>query len=271
MAKKEDCVTDLDLTGSCQFFDSKPFIDAANILVAADEPLRALKLLEGLPGFYRDNIPSEIHELKRRIKRDLATPTFYMEEKPSPRYADDNAVNDIPKLFGEYVTTLLRGQLIQKDVLEMNHSIPSILDLGPGEYWLPIGMKYLIGRLFSYKGVGLCNSNEAGARPFLDDLFPYLGKPNIFVACELIEHLHHEDDIRTEFERHAPDASIIHISTPKYSFDGRADQIQWENKKGLGHLRTYTPREFHNVVARMFPEFQWKLWDSQILHMRGER
>ena len=263
----------MDMTGSVEFWDSKPFIDAANILTAADEPLLALKVLDSVPSFYRDNIPTDILALKNKIRKHLATPVFYLQEKPSPRYADDNAVEDIPKLFASYVESLLRGQMILKDVRDINSEklCPVIVDLGPGEYWLPIGLKHL-GADFHYRGIGLCDSNRLGAAHFLSvNEMASEGRADIFVACELIEHLHCEQDIRTEFERNAPDAKIIHISTPLYTFDGRASQIDWEAKGGLGHLRTYSPTDFFAVVSRMFPEFKCALTVSQIMHIRGER
>lgn len=262
----------MDMTGSCEFFHSKPFIDAANILCAADEPLLALKVLDSVPAFYRDHRPIDIQELRAKIYKHLATPIFYMQEKPSPRFAESNTVEDVPKLFSEYVTHLLRGQMILADVQRMNTlgQTPNILDLGPGEYWLPIGMKYLGGR-FGYRGIGLCDANENASRPYLTEVPSDFDKADIFVACELIEHLHHEQDIRTEFERYAPDARIIHISTPLYTYDGRMESLDWEAKGGLGHLRTYSPHEFFRVVQGMFPEFRFSQYQSNIMHLRGER
>ena len=98
---------------------------------------------------------------------------------------------------------------------------------------------------------------------------PEEGAPRIFIACEIIEHLHHERDIRTEFERAKAQADIIHMSTPKYTFDGRIERLNWKEAGELGHLRTYTPAEFMRVVTRMFPEYTFALYDSQILHLRG--
>lgn len=260
----------MDITGSCEFWDSKPFVDAANILTAADEPLRALTLLDQLPGFYRDHMPVEIHELRKRILANLTPPTWYMQEKPSPHF--ELYGDNVPNVFSQFVTGLLRGQKVWKDVHDANArgEVPNIVDLGPGEFWLPIGMKHLGGQ-FGYRGIGISAAHDSAARPYLAGVSSDFAKADIFVACEIIEHLHHEQDIRTEFERYAPDASIVHISTPLYSFDGRQCQLDWEAKKGLGHVRTYTPQEFYHVVSRMFPEFKWDMVRSSVMHLRGER
>lgn len=257
----------INLIGSVEFFDIKPFIDAANILVAADEPMRALQLLDNLPAYYRDHYPIAAQELKRKIYSLLATPAFYATNPYDQLVRVDNA--------HEVVKNTLRGNLIQKDLEAFNekNQSPHIIDLGPGEYWLPIGLKKL-GFKFTYQDIGLCNNAKLLARPHLEEEMRDkrdAQSPVIFVACEIIEHLHHEADIRVDLERtgHTPD--IIHISTPRYTFDGRASQLDWQKKGDLGHLRTYTPREFHSVVTKMFPEYTFNLYDSQIMHLRGVR
>lgn len=255
--------------GPCGFWDSKPFIEAANILVAADEPLRALKLLKELPGFYRDNQPPEIHALIRKIHQYLATPVFYAGN------FWDTQVQDVDKATSA-LDGLLRGILIRQDVEKYNQQkiTPHIIDLGPGEYWLPIALSHK-GFHFTYQGVGLCKEAEMKARALLPghivDKKPAHNPPTIFVACELIEHLHNENDILVEFERNQADAEIIHVSTPKYTYDTKADQIEWENKGCLGHLRTYTPKEFQDVVQSMFTGYNWGYCDSYIMHLRGTK
>ena len=254
------------LTGSCEFFSLKPFLDAANILVAADEPMRALSLLDNLPGFYRDHIPAEVVELKNRIYSLLATPAFYATNPYDQLVRHETA--------DQVVVSTLRGQLILKDVKDCNekNQTPHIIDLGPGEYWLPIGLKKLSCK-FTYKAIGLCNNAHLLAREHIAqemDANPDPQSPRIFVACEIIEHLHHEQDLRVDLERNGGNAQILHFSTPKYTFDGRASQLDWTKKGDLGHLRTYTPREFQLVVTRMFPEYNFSYVDSQVMHMRGE-
>lgn len=251
--------------GWCEFFDVKPFIDAANILVAADEPLRAIQLLDNLPGYYRDFIPKEVIELKKSIYALLATPAFYQ----SNPY--DQLVR-VEKSTAALENTL-RGMCIWDDVQFYNKQniTPHIIDLGPGEYWLPIGL-WKKRALFTYQAIGLCSKAHEKAMEYIKQFYldtPPKDRPKIFIACELIEHLHHEEDIRVEFERINSDADIIHISTPLYTFDGRKAQIDWQKKGDLGHLRTYTPKEFFSVVTEIFPEYNWELKLSQVMHMRG--
>lgn len=252
--------------GKCEFFDVNPYLQVSNQLVAADEPLRALEVLKLVPGYYRDNPPPELEAQRLAILALLATPTFYANNVHDFRVQEEGA--------GDLVQGLLRGQLILKDVQDYNAKglMPHLIDLGPGEYWLPIGLKKL-GCKFTYLGVGLCEEAKRKAHEILkDNLWSGVtDRPKIFVACEIIEHLHHEEDIAVEFGRLNANADIIHISTPKYTWDGRNVRLDWNKPdRDLGHLRTYTPGEFQNVVMRMFPRsYKWAYYDSTVQHMRG--
>lgn len=251
-------------TGRPEFFDTKPFLDVANILVASDEPLLALKVLKMVPGFYRDFYPSEMLDLKNKILSLLATPGFYVTNPYDSLVRADSAPH--------VVQGTLRGRMIEQDVKLLNQEkkIPHIVDLGPGEYWLALGLKAL-GYRFTYQPIGLCTEAHDKAKLLLVEQLvkPLDDAPRIFVACELIEHLHHEEDIRVDCERVGCKPDLIHISTPKYTFDTRASQIDWAQKGDLGHLRTYTPDEFKKVVHHMWPEYRWQYVDSQPMHMRG--
>lgn len=253
--------------GKLAFFDLNPYLHVADILTAGDEPMLALKVLDMVPGFYRDHYPKEMHDKKREIIAKLATPGFYVTNPYDSMVRADNA--------HLVVEGTLRGQLILKDVQDYNAKglEPHIVDLGPGEYWLSIGLKKK-GCKFTYQPIGLCtDAHEKAKDHILLELSqtPSKDAPRIFVACEIIEHLHHEADIRTDCERVGCVPDIIHISTPKYSFDGRAEKFKWQNQGDLGHLRTYTPMEFQNVVLRMWPEYRWGFIDSQPMHMRGSK
>lgn len=260
-------MVDQNKLGACEFFDSKPFIDAANILAASDDVLRALTVLDSLPGYYRDNPPPEITELKKKILKKMATPNYYM--------TNVNDMNIMADVAEHQVTTLIRGQQIAADVKAYNEEriIPHIVDLGPGDYWLPIGLAK--NRLmFTYQPIGICDKAKDKALPFISS---YLkeeipnDRPQIFVACEIIEHLHFEEEITIEYNRVGTDAEVIHMSTPLYTFDGRHQEINWEKKDILQHLRTYTPDEFYQAAHRLFPKHKWEIIGSNILHARGKR
>lgn len=249
-----------------EFWDPKPFIDAANILVAADEPLKALELIKNVPGYYRDNLDPQLKELREDIYARLATPTFYMSE--------DRITLPDPKDVLIDVEVLLRWKCIKNDVDQYNKQgiKPHIVDLGPGSYWLPIGLN-AHSLDFTYQDISLNPISKPLIIEHLEgkyfDGMP-TGRPVIFVATEIIEHLHHEEDILSEIYRLGYRPNIVHISTPKHTFDYRAERINWRNYGTLGHLRTYTFGEFLLTIHRLFPGYKVTAYDHQILHARAE-
>lgn len=256
----------LEKLGSCDNFPVKAYIEVMNFLAAYDEPMRAKAMLNMVPAFYRDNPNREMLTLDHAIDSKLATPHFYSQ----------NIWDQIHEQIGLKGKVTLegtcRGVLIEEDVKKTQaHQLgPHIIDLGPGEYWVPYGLRYK-GYKFTYQAMGLQNSAHAQASKELTMYFKEWtpGQPIIFLACELIEHLHNESDIKTDLLRTGLTPDVIHISTPKYTFDGRAERLDWMSKGDLGHLRTYTPMELHTTVTKMFRDYKWSMFDGQILHMRG--
>lgn len=254
--------------GSLQFWDSKPFLQAADILVAADEPLKAVELLKNLPAFYRDHIPVEIAQTIKDIYAQLATPHFYMSNK----------WDVLPRSEAEHraiVDNTLRGRIIQTDIKLLNDKglEPYIIDLGPGEYWLPMGLRFK-GLKFKYYDIGLCPEAKKIAmlqlgNHYLDPKDFKHDQPVVYVACEIIEHMHYEKDLHVELARTGCSADIIHVSTPKYTYDGSAQRLDWRKYGDLGHLRTYTPKDFQDTVCGMFYGYSWQFAVDIIMHLRG--
>lgn len=256
--------------GECEFFNTKPWIELSDILVAADEPLLALKVLDMVPAYYRDHIPMDMLRQKQDILSLLATPAFYATNKWDKRILDDD-------MAVSALENTLRGRYIYEDVLAFNKKdkVPHILDLGPGEYWLPIALKAK-GLNFTYDDVGLCPDAKLLARDKIGDRMkehPDPDQPVIYVACEIIEHLHHEHDLAVELYRKNIRPNIIHLSTPKYTWDGSAKRLNWRSFGDLGHLRTYTPQEFFVKVSSIFPEYELALdcVNGGVMHIRGAK
>lgn len=241
-------------------FKLDAFLTAASELVRADEAERALWLLDNLPAYYRDHQPEEALELKREILKRIATPRSYIASDKDMHLEPEYHVN---------MDRSLRGQLLVQEVIWLNEAgfVPHIVDCGPGEYWLPM----LLNRKeckFTYQPVYLNEMAYQKAKSVIPNFAPNPGnQPVIFVACEIIEHLWREEDLRTEMLYHADLADIVHVSTPKYTFGH--NYTEWrETKKTIEHLRSYTPNEFANKVVYMFPEYKCQYMDSEIMHMR---
>lgn len=242
-------------------FKLKPFLDAAEELLRSDETARALWLLDNLPAYYREYVPEEIKKLKAEIMSMIATPSFY-----ATHHGDEITLPGDTYLKAEGT---LRATIVHREVKSLNHAgfTPNIYDLGPGEYWTPRLLKHQ-GLRFNYQPIYVNHATHNHYYKYIEDIpKPQDGQPNIFFACEIIEHLWQESDIRFEMQRHIGQADIVHISTPLYTFDTGC--IDFRDKKDLGHLRAYTPREFQQTVYKIFNDYSFIFYESQIQHARG--
>lgn len=242
-------------------FKIQSFIDVLNEYIRADEIERAMWVMDNLPAFYRDHIPSEIVIIKNEMLKRMATPRVYSG-------GDVDCQNDASHILNMHKT--LRGGLISKDIKNFNDQniTPHVVDFCPGEYWLPIVLKHQEFK-FTYDPIYMNERAFQSARPKFDK---YLSKdfdqrPVIYMAGEIIEHLYNENEVKTEMLYNCGLADIVHVSTPRYTFDCR--DLDWrDTKEFLGHLRAYTPREFFDKLTKMFIEYQGFFFNSQILHAR---
>jgi len=214
-----------------------------------------------VPAYYRDHKIPELEALKNEVRERIATASFYATDQ-----GFELSISDERCLEG---AETLRALLVRQDVQRINAEglTPHICDMGPGEGTLPLYLQHL-GLKFTYSQVYV-------NQPTFDQTFtrfanvwdkPKEDQIKIFVATEVIEHLHCEDEIRFEMNRTLGLADIVHISTPLYSFNPFVDD--WRTIGILGHLRAYTPHELQLTVTRMFPEYSFAYYKSQVQHMR---
>lgn len=233
-------------------------------LIQLDEVERALVVLNNIPAYFRDHVPDNLVRIKKDILSSLCTSHAYLCSDLDSNVTEDKAL----AILGH----TLRGQLIEAEVSRYNKNgeTPHIVDLGPGEYYVPIGLLKK-GYQFSYWSVGLDRKAEAAARPLIESVLKNEKKsPTIFLALEVIEHLPSTQDIVIECLRHCgafPER--IHLSTPCYTYD--ENEKEWRKPCGLPHLRAYTPKEFHEEVSKLFPGYQWIQGHGQIMSLRGSR
>lgn len=234
-----------------------------NCLLHADETERALLVLDNVPAFYRDNPPPNLKKLRDDIVKARITPHGYLDCDYDSEVTIEKATENI---------SLSRFQFVQDDVERFNKADkpPHIVDCGPGEYIIPIGLKSK-GLQFTYEPLSMDQKAKNKAMPLIEDLIAVNGdKPYIFCALEIIEHLPDPLDLATEALSHytgSPD--VIHMSTPLYTYDGRIKE--WNKVGGLPHLRAYTPNEFFMTANRIFPGYKWDLFPGQIISLRGVR
>lgn len=223
----------------------KSYLTIAEHLTATDDTERALKILELLPAKQRDSVPPKIAHLRNEIKSKIKLSHDYYNE-----YSECDAYNN-------ELDHLFRGQKVLELALEYQTKGQrvNIIEFGAGNSWLKIGLEKK-GILFNYAS-DLKNPEVNGYDPEL---------PTIFVAFEVIEHLHSPEIIADFAARFSPDH--VFLSTPTYTFG--EGQPSWRIT-GIQHLRTYTPSEFTQSVIKMFPGAkEWFHWVNAVQVLRGD-
>lgn len=255
--------------GSIRNFDEylPHLLKWADFLVQSDEVAEALHILEkSIPGFYRDHVPKEVLDLRRLIKSYLMTTADYMVND-----GDDPC----PVEHGQKLVNLLtRGKTVKEIIVEYNKAgiTPHVVDMGPGDYWLAQGLK-ADNCKFTYQPVSLQITAHSTVRERLGEVYlpKETGAPNIFVACEIIEHLWNPHEIEQTAAKLNTEPKDIVISTPYYTFGGGCTTWRNPEHKGkVGHIRTFTPNEFYSAVNSMFPGYDWTMLNDGVMVLRGK-
>jgi hypothetical protein len=252
-------------------FDEKVLIEYLEMLIDADEVERALIVLDNVPGYYRDNPTPGMRLIREQIMGAMITPHAYMSSGLDANVRPDAAISVLKEL--------LRGRLVLSEVRRKFFPKPyHVVDVGPGEYWFPLALDQL-GLDFTYVDIVMDQNTQKVAHPLLLhrrlDTVPSVTRPPtetpcLYLALEIIEHLPEPRDLAIEAVRWCGKwPERIHLSTPRYTFDGA--EKDWRKPCGLPHLRTYTPREFIAEVQRIFPTYHLELFEGQIMSIRGQR
>jgi hypothetical protein len=156
----------------------------------------------------------------------------------------------------------LRACVVERWVREKNEAgeFPFIMELAPGGFWLAEGLRHRECD-FSYKSIGLDPGDWKGAASQGE-----AGQPTLFCAFEIIEHLANEQEIYQNYLKFNREADVVMLSTPLYTCAGVAKD--WRGA-ALGHLRTYTVGEFHEVASRMFQGREWSCVTDDTIVLMG--
>lgn len=240
--------------------DLNPFLQAAETLMVQDEAERALLVLNNLPGYFRAHEPEAVRKLRMEIESKIFQTCDY-------QIIDD----DLPKTDEQamaWVDGTMRGHVMNLKLHEANQSgiEPFIVDMGPGDYQLPIGLQAK-GHKFKYKPVGVEQRAMEIAKERLKDKIALQEKsPLWFVAYEIIEHMPQPRELAQTAARYGiPDK--VFLSTPRYTYAN--GKPEWR-EKGQPHLRTYTPNEFAFVAQDLFKGYTWSYYDNEVMVLVGE-
>lgn len=245
------------MTGKPAFFDPDIYLSVVEMLISSDEVERAFRMLGNMPAYYRDFPPARALEIERSLHRQLFTPTQYAMADRDGHGLDKDTI-------GQYWPG--RAQVLGAKIKELNDQgiKPNLMEIGPGTFWLPYSLR--LKKLdFTYEYQSLTH-RELDPLPF--DKPPEKSGVNIFVAFELIEHLSNENEIFQAYLKFNKDAKHVLLSTPLYTWGG--GMKEWRDN-ALGHLRTYTPKEFMDKAQEMFVGFDWTCVADDTIILCGGR
>jgi len=236
--------------GQPQFFNVDRYLDATEDMINADEVERAFWMLDNLPAYYRDHVPARAIEIKESLHRQLFTAVQYLSI--GQEIDLDLTLSNFPG----------RAQILQKMIERLNseNNIPHLMDYAPGAHWIQKCLLQL-GLRFTYEWKGL----DYDGPP---ELIPEPDAKVIFTAFEIIEHLSNEWEIYQNYLKFSRPADIVMLSTPFYSCPKSGPD--WRNQ-ALGHLRTYTPVEFMNIIGKMFQGFEWECFTDETIILIGKK
>lgn len=260
--------------GRPRFFDVNQYLDVIQQMGISDEVERALWMLDNMPGWYRDNKTVPMLQLKHWLQSKISTSVDYMntlEHSKETQNLIDGSKEEVVGLL----TYLHRGNIIYELCKKLNsqNKIPHITELAPGSFWLPIALKKAEIQ-FTYEGNGLNKDQELLVKDYLKETWinarnnPGSDRPTIFICFELIEHLQNPNEIAYHYAKHMTDFSYIFLSTPKYTIYG--GNVNWTTEE-LGHLRTYTPKEFSDYAMNNWLGRKWTMFDGEVMVLMGEK
>jgi hypothetical protein len=146
-----------------------------------------------------------------------------------------------------------------------------VFDLGCSHGNLPLGL-IKQGLDFTYKGVGMNHRIQQKVREWVDDRWfekkPDADNPTILYCTEVIEHCMNPHDVIHTAYKQGVDWDVILLSVPKYTLGGGLPD--WDTRR-LGHVRTWTPKEFHDFADHHWPGYSWTLYDSHSMVIVGKR
>lgn len=234
-------------------FDTSLCVRYVEELIRQDELERALLVLDNVPAEQRMVPPPELKEMRRQVLLRCETTREVIESPHDVLHTKDEAAC--------FLAATLRGQLLLQEVKRYNAAgrIPHIVDYGPGPYFVPTGLREHQCS-FTYWDLGVNKLAQQAARETIPELKAEADaeRPVIFLALEVIEHLHEPRDLAVECVKHCgPNgADVIHLSTPLCTFAEIPRAVPWQERT-MHHLRAYTPQEFLLAADQLFPGYHW--------------
>ena len=244
-------------------FDVDHALEFINQMVSADEVVTALEMLEKFPAYYRDHPTTSMVLTRQNIMSKITTVQDYFKGEWQEIQPE--------RIIAEY-EQMPRFHYVEELVKKWNaeNRVPYICEFGPGQYWLPIGLKAK-GYKFTYRAITITDEHQPEAVNYLGDTMVSYGEfaqPQIFVCFEVIEHLFNLAEVYNYYCREHLNAEHVCISTPKYALGGGWKR---DHAEMIAHVRTFTPTELMQFCMKYWPFMAWQYIDGAQMVAVGSR
>lgn len=261
--------------GRSKYFKLDQFINTVESLIRSDEILMAIDMLKMTPGWHRDD--PETQEKLQSIKKTLyehCYDTFeYASDFDEANYSREQAES---QFFSSYAYP--RGEILLSLVNAYNKEgkTPWVFELSTSHGLLPLGLAKANAK-FTFAAKNLNQAALVKVKDWLSDYwsdFPVVAtdpketQPTIFVNTECLEHMYREEDLEQSYYKLGIDFDVIVLSTPYGTLGGGLPD--WQTRR-LGHIRTYTKKDFIQLADKFFPNRSWELAHSHSMVLTGRK
>lgn len=251
------------------YFNLDNHIIAVEQLIASDEIEMALKLMDMVPAWYRANYPLELERMKRILYENMYDQYEYASDDEEAGYTREKAEAQAGSAY-----TFPRFEILSKVVRDYNEQgkVPWYFEASPSHGLLPLGLAR-DGLKFKFFGKNL---NHKALVKLIEWLGPEIwhpqgpgpDQPTIFGCFESLEHASREEDLFESYVKLGVDFDDVLLSVPNGTLGGGLPN--WKERR-IGHLRTYTQKEFVQMADRFFPKRSWNVWPSVSIVVHGKR
>ncbi len=254
-------------TGRPKYWRLDAHIAAIEQMIRADEIQIALKMLDMIPAWYRQNKPIELSEIKKKLYRQCYDIFLYGNDDDEASQTRETCES---QWLGPYCYP--RAEIITQAVKKLNSEgkTPWIVDLSCSHGNCPIGL-IKAGAEFKYLGKSMNYRAASKIRGWIGDVWqekPCIGQEKILVCTEALEHAWRPEDIVLAAMKLGLDYDQIFLSTPLGCLGGGLPN--WESRP-LGHVRGWNEQEFLEFADKGFPGFSWQIYRAYSMVLHGKK
>ena len=261
--------------GRSLYFNLDKHIEAVEQLIRSDEVMMAIKMIDMVPAWHRDDPETQkkIHSIKQILYKQLYDTMEYASDPDEAGMTRDKGES---QFFSSYAYP--RAEILLSEVNRYNKlgKTPWIFELSTSHGLLPLGLAKANCK-FTFCAKNLNQPALVKVKDWLADYWadgptyfvtPGDDQPTIFVNTECLEHMYREEDLEQSYYKLGIDFDTIILSTPYGTLGGGLSD--WQTRR-LGHIRTYTKKDFIQLADRFFPHRMWELAHSHSMVLTGRR